>query len=114
MHFNLITIPSDTPRTPLKGGLFKRALRNLLGMSATQFHEHIKHLLPLAESIERLTPALAHNGPNVEYPWESPNREIHIPLRYSFPALRELRRLPGTNLIKIVNLVQQQFYRLFT
>ena len=89
-------------------------LRNLLKMTASQFKAHVNQLLPIAEAVERLTPALAQDGPNVEYPWESPNRQIHIPVNYNFPVVNELRRPPGVNLLKIIDLVQQQFYRLFT
>ena len=89
-------------------------LRNLLKMSAAQFKAHVNQLLPNAEAVERLTPALAHDGPNVEYPWESPDRQIHIPVHYVFSVARELRRPAGANLLKLVDLVQLQFYRLFT
>jgi hypothetical protein len=83
-------------------------------MSSSQLRAHIKTLLPIAEAVERLAPALAHGGPNTEYPWESPNRQIHTPVRYDFPVLLELREPSGLNLLKIVNRVQQNFYRLFT
>ena len=88
-------------------------LRSLLKMNASQFRAHIKQLLPIAENIERLAPALAQDGPNVEYPWESPDRQIHTPVNYIFSAIHELRRPAGANLIKIVDLVQREFYRLF-
>jgi len=90
------------------------ALQRLLEMSASQLLAHIKKMLPVAEAIEHLAPALAHDGPNAEYPWENPNRQIHIPAKYAFPVLRDLSEPAGLNLIKIVELVQQQFYRLFT
>jgi len=89
-------------------------LRSLLAMTSSQFKAHIKQLLPLAENIERLAPALAQDGPNAEYPWESPERKIHVPVSYDFAVLQELHRPPGVNLLKIVDLVQSQFYRLFT
>lgn len=89
-------------------------LRNLLKMTSSQFKAHVNQLLPIAETIERLTPALAHDGPNVEYPWESPNRQIHIPATHTFLVAHELRRPPGVNLLKIIDLILQQFYRLFT
>jgi len=88
-------------------------LQRLLEMTASQFHAHIKQMLPIAEAIERLAPALAQDGPNVEYPWESPNGQIHIPASYSFPVLQELNEPAGLNLIKIVGLVQKEFFRLF-
>lgn len=89
------------------------ALQRLLEMSSSQFRAHIKTLLPLAEDLERLTPALAQDGPNVEYPWESPDRIVQIPVNYSFPILRVLSEPAGSNLLKIVDLVQREFYRLF-
>jgi hypothetical protein len=90
------------------------ALQRLLEMNSSQFRAHIKKMLPLAEAVERLAPALAQEGPNVEYPWQSPDRKIHAPARHDFPVLRHLLEPSGLNLIKIVDLVLQRFYRLFT
>ena len=90
------------------------ALQRLLEMSASQFRAHVHKLLPIADAIERLAPALSHDGPNTEYPWESPNRQIHAPVRYDLPILLDLREPTGMNLQKIIDLVQDQFYRLFT
>jgi hypothetical protein len=89
-------------------------LQRLLAMNSSQFRAHIKRMLPLAEAIERLAPALAQDGPNAEYPWQSPDRKIHTPMRYEFPVIRQLLEPSGLNLIKIVDLVLQRFYRLFT
>ncbi len=88
-------------------------LQRLLEMSAAQFRAHIKNMLPLAEAIERLAPALAQNGPNVEYPWQSPDRRVHTPVSHDFPVLRQLLEPAGLNLIKVVDLVLRKFYRLF-
>ena len=90
------------------------ALQRLMEMTSSQFRAHVKKMLPIAEAIERLAPALAQDGPNVEYPWESPNRQIHIPVSYAFLVLRDLSEPSGLGLIKIVDLVQKEFYRLFT
>ena len=89
-------------------------LRTLLKMRASQFKLHIKQLLPIAESIERLTPALAQDGPNVEYPWAAPDRTVIVPANYNFSEFRELRRPAGVNLLKLIDLVQEKSYRLFT
>lgn len=88
-------------------------LQRLLKMNTLQFRAHIKKMLPVAEAIERLAPALAQDGPNVEYPWETPTRHVQIPVRFDFPVHRELWEPAGLNLLKIVDLVQREFYRLF-
>ncbi|MFQ5633441.1 MAG: hypothetical protein ACE5I1_32135 [bacterium] len=90
------------------------ALQKLLHMTPKQLRAHIKSMLPIAESIERLTPSLAKGGPNVEYPWESPDKSIQIPVNYTFPAILKFRESPGMNLLKMVNIVQEHFYHLFT
>jgi hypothetical protein len=89
-------------------------LRELFRMNSAQFRAFIRQLLPLADDIEHLTPALAQRGPNVEYPWESPDKQVYAPVHYTFTVMLELHKPHGTNLLKLVNLVQQHFYRLFT
>lgn len=88
-------------------------LRTMLKMTQIQLRAHINSLLPLADEIERLTPALAQGGPNVEYPWQSPDGQIHIPVYFEYPVFNELRRPSGANLIKMVDLIQKNFYHLF-
>jgi hypothetical protein len=88
-------------------------LQRLLEMNSAQFRAHIKNMLPLADAIERLAPALAQDGPNVEYPWQSHDRKIHTPAKHDFSVLRQLLEPSGLNLIKIVDLVLRKFYRLF-
>jgi hypothetical protein len=89
-------------------------LQRLLEMTSFQLRAHIKVLLPIAEAIERITPALSQGGPNTEYPWQSPDRRVLVPVRYAFPVFRDLIEPSGLNLLKLINLVQEQFYRLFT
>jgi len=60
-------------------------LMQCCGMSQKrQYQEYLRSLLPLAEKIESLAPALSNNGPNAEYPWQDGSGEICVPAEYSF------------------------------
>ena len=80
-------------------------LQKQLRMTRRQLRAHIKSLLPIAEEIEKLAPALAHNGPNAEYPWEMPTRAIHVPATYPFPVLSQLRMPKGIKLLTLITVI---------
>lgn len=72
------------------------------GYSKHQLRQHLKRLLPVIDSIERLAPALS-TGKNAEYPWELPDGNILIPCTYPFHAIRsDLESMKGRNLLKIL------------
>ncbi len=72
------------------------------GYSKHQLHQHLKQLLPVIDSVERLAPALAA-GANAEYPWELPDGQIFVPCTYPFTRIRsDLDSAKGRNLLKIL------------
>jgi hypothetical protein len=53
----------------------------------------IRKVVPIAESLQRMAPALAQNGPNPEYPWP-PDAPTTAPVEYTFPIWEELTGMP--------------------
>lgn len=73
------------------------------------FQAWIKSVLPLADALERLAPALALNGPNPEYPWP-PDVPAHAPADFAFPIWSDLNNTGrGRELIKVVLLSVDRF-----
>ena len=89
------------------------SLRRTLQFNARQLQEYVKDVLPVADQIERLAPALANNGPNAEYPWETPSSQVVAPAVYVFPVTRELRGPKGRKLLKLIASILEQFDVLF-
>ena len=51
----------------------------------------IRKIIPIAESLQRLAPQLAGQGPNPEYPWPKyPEMPATAPVEYHFPIWEEL------------------------
>jgi hypothetical protein len=88
-------------------------LQRELGMTGSQLRMHIQKLLPIAHEIERLAPALADSGANVEYPWEAPPGTINVPASYNFPVSSTLQLPRGRNLLKLIKVTLDRFYSLF-
>ena len=88
-------------------------LRRSLEVNARQLQEYVKNILPVADQIERLAPALANNGPNAEYPWEMPSRQVVAPAAYVFPVTNELRGPKGRKLLSLIAFILEQFDVLF-
>lgn len=88
-------------------------LQRELGMTGLQLRTHIQQLLPIAYEIERLAPALADDGANVEYPWEAPPGTINVPASYNFPINSTLQLPRGRNLLKLIKVTLDRFYSLF-
>ncbi len=82
-------------------------------MPARQLHEYVQRLLPLVDEIEKLAPALAHEGPNAEYPWADPSGAIHVPALFHFPATIQLKQPAGRKLFSLTRLLLDRFYILF-
>lgn len=67
-------------------------------MSPGQRRRYLRDSIPpLADRIERLVPALAGDGPNLEYPWAVPNANpatVRPPSRHDFPITEsEIERI---------------------
>jgi len=68
-----------------------RKAQNLLGYKQNESWENlIRNSLPLAESIQKLAPDLAEDGPNPEYPWPRNAPKI-APKQYTFTIWQELQ-----------------------
>lgn len=61
-------------------------LQILCRCSPQQVGPYIDGLLPFARLIEDLAPANAHDGPNAEYPWATPDG-VAAPADYAFSDL---------------------------
>src|SRR4051794_33681420 len=63
----------------------------------------IRKLTPIAESLQKMAPALANDGPNPEYPWP-PDAPTHAPVEYAFPIWSELTETSyGRMLISLIH-----------
>lgn len=83
-------------------------------MNARQLQAYMQGILPLADEIERLAPALARDGANAEYPWEDPiTGDVYTPAAYNFPVVQNLSRRNGYKLLKLIELLLEQFDRFF-
>ena len=59
-------------------------IASLFGFSRfVDFQNWLKTLLPIAYDLERLTPDLANDGPNLEYPWPH-SQPKYAPALYTF------------------------------
>ncbi len=70
-------------------------------------HENWSHrlrkLIPIADEVQKLAPALAEDGPNAEYPWPSKNAPPNqAPVEFEFPVWRKLTQSNGRVLLQFV------------
>jgi hypothetical protein len=89
------------------------SLRRTLQFNARQLQAYVTEVLPVADQIERLAPTLAQNGPNAEYPWETPSGQVNVPVSYVFPVTKELSGPQGRKLLKLIHLILNEFDTLF-
>ena len=66
----------------------------------SSFNRYIDSLIPLAQQVEQLSPDLAGNGPNTEYPWES-REGVIAPIEYAFDNL-DLNLRTNARLMKLL------------
>ena len=85
------------------------SLREAFQFNARQLQAYVKEVLPVADQIERLAPALAQNGPNAEYPWETLSGEVKVPASYGFPVAKELRGPQGRKLLRLIDIIIDRF-----
>jgi hypothetical protein len=75
---------------------------NFSGSHARWVLQHARHL---AHEIEFLAPAVKRGGlrpDNCEYPWEGGNRELHVPLDWSFAPSQLLLIPAGRVFLKLI------------
>ena len=78
-----------------------RIRRSLNVAQQSQFEEWIRSSLPLARAVEMLSPGLAQNGPNPEYPWP-PALPMVAPVDHDFAISGELDAAKGRKLIDLI------------
>lgn len=79
-------------------------IRRQLGYKdARVFRSHVDSLLPLAQDVENLAPALAGaTGPNPEYPWQDTHTgDVLVPAAFDFPVFSR----KGTQMARLVKLL---------
>lgn len=63
----------------------------------------IRKIVPVAERLQKMAPALANDGPNPEYPWPA-DGPTATPVEYRFPIWEELTETSyGRKLILFIN-----------
>jgi hypothetical protein len=69
----------------------------------------VRQVSPLAHQLQNLTPDLADDGPNPEYPWPH-EKPAHCPALYSFELWGKLRDSePGRRLVKFIRRAIERF-----
>lgn len=90
-----------------------RAAREGLGFARREaFEGHIRGLLPLAYDLERLSPALAGEGPNPEHPFPRSNPTI-APVDHDFQVWQALQTAQGKRLQKLISELLNHFQEWF-
>ncbi len=74
----------------------------------TDFQNWIRAVQPIAYDLERLTPDLANDGPNSEYPWPHAEPQ-HAPVEYSFPIWTLLTSGQGRDLMRVIRIAVHRF-----
>jgi len=72
------------------------------------FQTRIKSVLELAYDLERITPDLANDGPNPEYPWPHDLPKL-APVNYTFPVWKELSSGRGRELMRLIQTAVVRF-----
>lgn len=73
------------------------------------FQNWVRTILPLAYALERLAPALAHDGPNPEYPWPRTAPQ-YAPATFEFDAWKQLTETGrGRQLMRIIDVAVDKF-----
>ena len=74
----------------------------------TDFQHWIRTNLPTAYELERLTPDLANDGPNPEYPWPHAS-PISAPVDHRFPIWQSLTAPQGRDFMRIIRVAIDRF-----
>ncbi|HTU25627.1 MAG TPA: hypothetical protein VMF30_09535 [Pirellulales bacterium] len=72
------------------------------------FQRWIFAVLPIAYDLERITPALASDGPNSEYPWPHA-KPANAPVSYEFDVWNSLAKHQGRELMRFVHRAVERF-----
>jgi hypothetical protein len=72
------------------------------------FQKWIRAVLPLVYALERLAPALSHDGPNPEYPWPQAEPQ-HAPVEFQFDVWNQLNTGRGRQLLQLIEYAVSRF-----
>jgi hypothetical protein len=72
------------------------------------FQSWIRATLPIAYDLERLTPDLANDGPNPEYPWPHAQPGT-APVNHKFAIWSSLTSVQGRNLMRFIHTAVDRF-----
>lgn len=72
------------------------------------FQNWIRSVLPLAYDLERLTPDLANDGPNTEYPWPHSQPKLN-PVGHKFQLWSTLETGQGRDLMRVIQIAVSRF-----
>ena len=72
------------------------------------FQSWIHSVLEIAYALERVTPDLANNGPNPEFPWPHAAPQF-TPAAHDFEVWSKLKSGSGRNLMRVIKIAIQQF-----
>jgi hypothetical protein len=72
------------------------------------FQNWIRAILPIAYDLERLTPDLANDGPNPEYPWPHAQPRS-APANYNFQIWGSLSNAQGRDLMRVIRIAIERF-----
>src|SRR5579862_172631 len=74
----------------------------------TDFQRWIHAVLPIAYQLEHLTPDLANDGPNPEYPWPH-KKPIAAPVNHKFAVWASLMNSQGRDLMRVIRIAVDRF-----
>jgi len=74
----------------------------------SDFQAWIRSVLPLAYDLERLSPDLANDGPNPEYPWPHAQPQT-APVEHNFAVWVSLTSGQGRDLMRVVGVAVSKF-----
>jgi hypothetical protein len=72
------------------------------------FQKWIRSILPIAYEVERLSPDLANDGPNPEYPWPH-DQPRTAPVTHEFAVWQSLKSGSGRYLLRFVHTAIKRF-----
>jgi hypothetical protein len=74
----------------------------------SDFQAWIRSILPIAYDLERLSPDLAEDGPNPEYPWPHAQPQT-APTSHNFAIWASLKSGQGRDLMRVIQMAVQRF-----
>ncbi|MCH8963600.1 MAG: hypothetical protein IIB58_01460 [Planctomycetes bacterium] len=89
------------------------AIQKHLDVTSKILRASVNGVLPVAHAIERLAPALAKDGPNPEYPWETSGGTVVAPTEHAFSVATDIRKPQGRKLLTLVQVAMDRFDQFF-